>query len=579
MTSSQCAGAIVAQLCAQGVTDAVLAPGSRSAPLALALAHAEAEGRLRLHVRFDERSAGFLALGLAKASGRPVPVVTTSGTAVGNLMPAVMEAHHGGVPLLVISADRPAALVGFGANQTTDQSRLFQPFVRWSARVSSAAAAASWAAQTARGCLLASGSGSRDPGPVHLNVEFDQPLVGSAAALPPASAVVQQSAGVAEPVELANEPRTLVVCGDASVEVGRQAARLARERGLPLVAEPSSNARDAALRTGRLLLGSALADQVERVLVFGHPTLSRPVNQLLARDDVEVVVVSAAPEWPDAGWRASRVVPAVRLGPESAGTAKAVLESEPAGDSTPGSGSAGEAPREPGLAASERADRGGSSGEWLGRWQAADAALSARVDEVLAAQPVLTGPVLAASVLASVGDGVLMLGNSQPIRDADLAPDHGARVCANRGLAGIDGTISTAVGIGLASEEPVTLLCGDLTFLHDGNGLAAGLGERRPDLRIVVADDGGGSIFATLEYGDSRYAQSFERVFATPPGVDPVRLAEAHGLPACRVRTADELVAALARPIRGLDVVVATVDRSGRRALNDQLNALVSTVE
>ncbi|NMD45239.1 MAG: 2-succinyl-5-enolpyruvyl-6-hydroxy-3-cyclohexene-1-carboxylic-acid synthase, partial [Propionibacterium sp.] len=143
MSSSACAGAIVAQLCAQGVVDAVLAPGSRSAPLALALARAEADGLLRLHVRFDERSAGFLALGLAKASGRPVPVVTTSGTAVGNLLPAVMEAHHSGVPLLVISADRPAALVGVGANQTTDQARLFQPFVRWSARVSSTASATS----------------------------------------------------------------------------------------------------------------------------------------------------------------------------------------------------------------------------------------------------------------------------------------------------------------------------------------------------------------------------------------------------------------------------------------------------
>ncbi|MFT4216649.1 MAG: 2-succinyl-5-enolpyruvyl-6-hydroxy-3-cyclohexene-1-carboxylic-acid synthase [Micropruina sp.] len=535
MSSSVCAGTIVAQLCAQGVTDAVLAPGSRSAPLALTLARAEADGRLRLHVRFDERSAGFLALGLAKASGRVVPVVTTSGTAVGNLMPAVMEAHHGGVPLLVVSADRPAALVGFAANQTTDQSRLFQPFVRWSARVSSAAPAASWAAQTARGCLLAAGLGSRNPGPVQLNVELDQPLVDDIA-VPSVRPVMQEPVGALGAVPLPAGPRTVVICGDASVEVGRQAAEFASAAGLPLVAEPSSNARATALRTGRLLLGSPLADDVERVVVFGHPTLSRPVNRLLARDNVEVAVVSAAPEWPDAGWQATLVVPGLRaesgVSPEGA--------------------------------------------EWLARWQAADAVVAARVDAVLAEQVVLTGPAVASAVVEAVGDGLLMLGNSQPIRDADLAPGGAARVFANRGLAGIDGTISTAVGIALASDEPLTLLCGDLTFLHDGNGLAAGLGERRPDLRVVVADDSGGSIFATLEYGDPRYAGSFERVFATPPGVDLARLAEAHGVRALRVTAVAELTAALRRPIHGVEVLVVTVDRSGRRALNDRLNSLAA---
>ncbi|WP_298129354.1 2-succinyl-5-enolpyruvyl-6-hydroxy-3-cyclohexene-1-carboxylic-acid synthase [Micropruina sp.] len=560
MSSSRCAGTIVAQLCAQGVTDAVLASGSRSAPLALALASAEAEGRLRLHVRFDERSAGFLALGLAKASGRPVPVLTTSGTAVGNLLPAVMEAHHSGVPLLVISADRPAALVGVGANQTTDQARLFQPFVRWSARVSSMASETSWAAQTARACVLAAGVGSCNPGPAHLNVELDQPLVGGEVALPELAAVVRESSGGSVAAPLVAGPRTVVVCGDAPVAVGRQAAQVARSGGFPLVAEPSSNARDEALRTGSLLLGSALAAEVQRVVVFGHPTLSRSVNRLLARDDVEIIVVSAAPEWPDAGWRATRVVSA--------------------------------------LVAAEPDDSG-----WLRRWQAADALLSARVDELVAGQPVLTGPAVAAAVVASVGSGVLMLGNSQPIRDADLAtassvtpdcshsgggsliqdaevlPGTGARVFANRGLAGIDGTVSTAVGVALASGEPVTLLCGDLTFLHDANGLAAGLGERRPDLRIVVADDSGGSIFATLEYGDVRYADSFERVFGTPPGVDPVRLAEAHGIPVRRVEDEASLTAALHRPIQGLDVVVATIDRAGRRALNAQLNALANLVD
>ncbi len=484
---------------------------------------------MRLHVRFDERSAGFLALGLARAAGVPVAVVTTSGTAVGNLLPAVMEAHHADVPLIVLSADRPAAQVGFGSNQTTDQSRLFEPFVRWSARVSSAAPAASWTAQAARAWLLAAGVGSRHPGPVHLNVELAEPLVGEAA--DPVVRPVRQSApGPAEAVHLAAGPRTLLICGDAPPALGRAVAEMARVAGLPMVAEPSSNARAAALRTGRLLLGGPLAERVERVVVFGHPTLSRPVNQLLARADVELVVVSATADWIDPGWRAAQVAPAVHLAPGGAG--------------------------------------------WLSEWTSADERVSAALDELLGGQQVLTGPAVALAVAAAAGDGMLVLGNSQPIRDADLALLGAQSVYANRGLAGIDGTVSTAVGIALAAAEPVTLLCGDLTFLHDANGLARGLGESRPDLRIVVADDDGGSIFATLEYGDERYAQSFERVFATPSGVDVALLAEAHGVAVTVVATEAALAAALAQPIAGVEVVVVSVDRAQRRQLDSAINAL-----
>jgi 2-succinyl-5-enolpyruvyl-6-hydroxy-3-cyclohexene-1-carboxylate synthase len=530
MSSPQCAAAIVAQLVAQDVRDVVLAPGSRSAPLALALARAESSGAVRLHVRYDERSAGFLALGLAKGGGAPVAVVTTSGTAVGNLLPTVMEAHHSGVPLVVLSADRPAAMVGFGANQTTDQARLFEPFARWSARVSSAAPEQSWTAQTARAVLLAADVGSGNPGPVHLNVELAEPLVGEWAE-PVVRAVRQQPAGEPEPIRLPAGPRTLLVCGDAGPAVGTAVARLASEAGLPLVAEPSSNARAVALRTGRLLLAGPLADQVERVVVFGHPTLARPVNRLLARPDVELIVVSASAEWVDPGWRATQVVSGVTF---------------------------------------EAADPA-----WLEQWTAADATVGAALDRLLDAQPVLTGPVVAAAVLASVGEGALVLGSSQPIRDADLAAATPAEVYANRGLAGIDGTVSTAVGIALARRRAVTLLCGDLTFLHDSNGLSAGVGERRPDMRIVVADDSGGSIFATLEYGDQRYAEVFERVFATPSGVDVAGVARAHGVPVRRVATAAELRDALQAPIDGTEAIVATIDRSARRTLNEAINSLV----
>jgi 2-succinyl-5-enolpyruvyl-6-hydroxy-3-cyclohexene-1-carboxylate synthase len=523
-----CAQAVLGQLLAQGVTELVLAPGSRSAPLALVADAAAREGRLRLHVRVDERVAGFLALGLAKASGRCVAVVTTSGTAVGNLLPAVMEAHHAGVPLLVVSADRPAALVGAGANQTTDQTLVLTGFLRHLARVSSAAPPASWTAQAARAVLAATGVLSRNPGPAQLNLELAEPLlpaegpINGPAELP---GVRAGGFGAPEPVELAGTPPTLVVCGDAGVEAGRAAAAFARAAGLPLLAEPSSNARFGAnaLATGRLLLGGELGAGIQRVIVFGRPNLSRPVSALLARPDVEVVVVTQTPAFVDPGWRASLVAGAVTV--------------------------------EPGPA------------DWLAAWQRADRIRLAGLDALLDAEPRATGPALARLVVAAVGEGqVLCLGNSNPIRDADLAPapSGAVPVYANRGLSGIDGTISSAIGVALATGAPTTLLCGDLAFFHDAGALAIGPGEPRPALRVVVADDAGGSIFATLEYGQPRFAAAFERVFATPTGLDPVAVATGYGVPARRLQTLAEAAALLAVPVVDLEVVVVGIDRAGR---------------
>lgn len=535
--SASCAVAVIAQLCAQGVTDLVLSPGSRSAPLALAAVAAEARGELRLHVRVDERSAGFLALGLAKGSRRCVPVVTTSGTAVGNLLPAVMEAHHAGVPLLVVSADRPLELVGFGVNQTTDQRGLFDSFVRFRAQVESAASPISWTAQAARAVLAAEGSASRDPGPAHLNVALTAPLVGAATPPPPSvREVVHAASRPAVPTLLPKGPRTVVVCGDASPEAGQAARETAEAGGVPLLAEPSSNARSGpnALRCGRLLLGGALAGQVQRVVVFGRPTLSRPVMALLSRDDVEVVVVGPGPRLPDPGRRARQFAATVDL-------------------------ALGEA-------------------DWLAAWRAADRSCGERVDAVLAASPRLSGQRVAATVAAAVGSGLWLLGSSNPIRDADLAPiqDRPGEVFANRGLAGIDGTLATAFGIALARAAPLTVLCGDLTFLHDAGALAIGPREPMPDVRVVVADDTGGSIFATLEYGEQRFSDVFERVFATNPGVDVAALARGFGVAARRVESAEALAEALAAPVHGIEVVAVSVDRERRRRLDEELKACVS---
>ena len=540
--SYACAARVLAQLAAQGVAEVVVCPGSRSAPLALAAHEADARGLLRLHVRVDERSAGFLALGLAKASGRPVAVATTSGTAVGNLLPAVMEAHHAEVPLVVLSADRPAALVGTGANQTTDQVGLFGGFTRYEARVTASAPASSGGAPPARAAGRAIGAGGRGAGPVHLNIEFSEPLIPDGTEeVGAVRALVDRTGGEAPPVGLGAADGTVVVCGDASPERGRAAAALATAAGVPLVAEPSSNARHGAtaLTCGRLLLAGGLAAEIRRVVVFGHPTLSRPVNRLLGRDDVELVVVSPQGLWADPGWRAGLIAPAVPLDPGDPG--------------------------------------------WLAAWRRAAAAASAPVEDVLAAARPQAGPLLgwdvARAVWTGVGHGPLVVGASQVIRDLDLVPAGPGRpapsvVHANRGLAGIDGTVSTAVGVALASGRPTTLVCGDLTFLHDSNGLAVGPDEPRPDLRVVVLDDRGGSIFAGLEYGDPRFAGAFERVFATPSGVDLAALASSYGADVTTASTLAGLDAVLGAPPRGLEVVVVPVDRSRRRELGERIAAL-----
>lgn len=528
--STRCAQLVVSGLLAQGVTDVVLAPGSRSAPLALSLEATARVGAVRLHVRVDERGAGFLALGLAKSSGRPVAVVTTSGTAVGNLLPAVMEAHHSAIPLLVVSADRPSWLVGFGANQTTEQTAIFTGFLSYSATVEAGAPTAAQAAQVARAVLMATGATGGRPGPAQLNVALPEPLVDGA--VEPAPAVVPVTAvALADqpPVVLASGPRTVVVCGDADPGVGQAAVDLATAAGLPLIAEPSSNARRGphAMATGRLLVAGELGRRVERVVVFGRPTLSRPVNALLSSASVEVIVVSPRPDFVDPGWRARLIVPAVTIAP--------------------------------------------GSPEWLAAWQQADAEQLRHLRTVTRDTAELTGPELARLVLASTGEGqALCLGNSNPIRDADLVPVAAQPpvVYANRGLSGIDGTLATAIGIALGAAVPTTLLCGDLSFAHDASALAIGPGEARPELRIVVADDDGGSIFATLEYGRSEYADAFERVFATPLGLDLVALSLGYGVSARRLHSAAAVDAALAEPINGLEVLVVPVDRRGRADLS-----------
>lgn len=526
MSATRCARAVVAALLELGVEHVVLCPGSRSAPLAFAWQAAAREGGVELHVRIDERSAGFLALGLAKASGQVVPIVTTSGTAVGNLLPAVMEAAHTGVPLLVSSADRPATLTHTGATQTTEQAGIFGGFVRASAVLSGAEGSpAAWAYQIGRLVAAARGDRTGDPGPVQLNLAFAEPLMPADEEWPDVSLtrVVTRAPGDM-PVELASDRRTVVLVGDCTPEVGDRARLFAEHARVPLLSEPSGNARVAgAVRTYRVLLDGELGRRIERVVLFGHPTLSRPVTRLLARAELELVVVATGAQWVDPGLNADVVADAVTCG---------------VGDPS-----------------------------WLAEWTEADQAVSAGLDRLLGAE--LSGLTIARVVWESLGVAdSLVIGSSHPIRDLDLAPigQRMPRVYANRGLSGIDGTVATAAGIALVNG-PTTLLLGDLTLLHDVGGLLVGPLERRPLLRIVVVNDDGGSIFHILEQGADEHADSFERVFGTPTGVAIEPLAAAYGWDYQQVGTLAELRELLARPIAGREIVEVRVSRAGRREL------------
>jgi 2-succinyl-5-enolpyruvyl-6-hydroxy-3-cyclohexene-1-carboxylate synthase len=553
--------AVLASLVDAGVREVVLCPGSRSQALALAAAEFERAGRLRLRVRIDERSAGFLALGLAVESGVPAVVVTTSGTAVANLHPAVLEAHHSGVPMIVLTADRPVELRGIGANQTTQQPGLFGVAVRRGRDLEApltgpvdpegVRAVALGAVATALGAPDA----DRDPGapavpgPVHLNVAFREPLSAALRSLPDARpelvdtgsrSVAARAAAVR--LEVDAEPGTVVVAGHAA---GDEAESLARALGAPLVAEVSSGAHfgpNLALGFRTLLGDPELGGAVRRVVVLGHPTLTRQVPALLLRSGVEVLVVrGAAAEAYDPG-RGATVVEALD-----------VVET------------AGGAP-------DDRAHRA-----WVGRWVHAgrrvvgddeaapdlDAATSddgsARAEflrgEVALLRRAVTRRALAETLWrVTWPHDRLVLGASRLIREVDeVVPGKRVRVHANRGLAGIDGTIATAAGIALASQVDdrapgvTRVLVGDLTLLHDVGSLLFGDGEVRPRLQVVVGNDGGGTIFDGLEVAATAPADAMRRVQFTPHSVQLAGLAAAYGWHHVLAATRAELDQALAR--------------------------------
>ena len=577
------ARSLVAALLAEGVREVVLCPGSRSAPLAEALADAADAGRLRLRVVLDERSAGFIALGVARAHAlnghsRCAAVVTTSGTAVSNLHPAVSEADAAGIPLLVISADRPHELVGTGASQTTEQTKLFAPALRLgvdlpadlAADLGGHAADAAITGQVRRAVAAATGTLSRDPGPVQINARFRPPLTaedsaegtaGGAAPLapappsPPAATAARAAVLAGTPAAGAGQQagsgssaqgRGIVVAGDtAHPAVGSMARSLAEHLNWPLLAEPTSQARSgpqALSRYAELLgtpAGRALAQQAEHLLVLGHPSLSRSITALLGREDLNITVLTECARWTDVSGRARRVVP--MDGPDHQPDDAALRSAR--------------------LVASlglESADAA-----WTDSWRRA-------VADLPEPDRSSSGDALARAVWeASQAPGAptLLLGSSMTVRRLDRLAQPGAaapKAVANRGLAGIDGTIATGIGLWMASSgEPVRAVMGDLAFLHDAMSLNRGVREEEADLQVIVVDDGGGAIFSHLEYARTTPAGRFERLFTAPQRADIAALAAALG---ARVHVPDDVEALrglLAEPVDGVSVVVWETTRHG----------------
>ena len=558
-TQATFAAALVDEWVRGGLRHAVVCPGSRSTPLALAFA---AHEDIDVQVHHDERSGGFLALGMALAGGRPVAVLVTSGTAAAELHPAIVEAHHAGVPLLVCTADRPPELRDVGAPQTIDQNRLYGGAVRWYSDpgVADDAVRDRWRAWAARALAETSGV---VPGPVHVNLPFREPLVGTAGSLPPGRPAdgpwVRADRG--EVFHLQDDldifylsgRRGVIVAGGGSGR-GSDVIRLAQGLGWPVVADPRADTwqpsdvhvahLDAILRSERARAGL----RPDAVLRLGTPPASRVVNEWVAASGAEEIVVPGA-TWLDPAGTACLVV----------GGDVAQVVAELARDAHVASRD-----RPPG---------------WLGNWRAAGDAAASALGEAWGAVPVPNEPAVASETVAGLPDDAwLVVSSSMPIRDVEryATPRSGLHVVANRGANGIDGVVSTAVGVAAASSAPTGLMIGDLAFLHDSNGLL-GIAYRDVDLVCVVVDNDGGGIFGFLPQARTLDEPRFEQLFGTPHGLDLVALAQAYGVAARLVD--DDIAGAVkaAAAAGGVHVLVVRTNRTTNVDVHQLLDTTIAT--
>jgi 2-succinyl-5-enolpyruvyl-6-hydroxy-3-cyclohexene-1-carboxylate synthase len=498
--STQLAQVIVRQILEADVKDVVISPGSRNAPLSIAFYQASAKGLINLHVRIDERTAAFFALGIAKASGKPVPVVCTSGTAVANYHPAVLEASHTNLPLLVLTADRPASLRRTGANQTTEQARIFGKAVRYFADVSGSA------------YPMELPFNSLQSGPVHLNIQFEEPLIGDSddswlngLTINPPKVFDRKTPGTFH----TKSTRGVLVIGHDRGGLSVDAVRaFAKELNWPVIAEDPLTFKDALSHASIFLTSKTIAEDLapDTVVVIGRTTLSRSINTFIKMARKEIVIDPRM-----------ATVDTDRIASQKF-LQLPVLE-VPVRDA-----------------------------EYAEKWNK----YSLRAIKMIADISIWSEQIIAREIAAGVPTGTsLFISSSRPIRDLEgfaLARE-GVETFANRGLAGIDGNISTALGI--ASQRKATIaVLGDLGFLHDLTGL---IQKEIVNLKIFVINNDGGGIFSTLA---QRGVDGFEEIFGTPHGLDPAAIATSMGFASKTIATQKELKGELSLPIQGLSIVV-----------------------
>ena len=539
-----------------GVAHAVVSPGSRSTPMAIALA---SNSKIALHVFHDERSASFAALGIGLQSGSPAVLLCTSGTAAAQFFAAVIEANYAHVPLLVCTADRPPELQGVGAPQTINQTNLYGTFVRKFIDVGLADDAKSSKWRTiARDAFSATVGVNR--GPCHVNLPFREPLVGVAGSLPVADShsPVRMSADVATASErkklslALRAERGIIIAGNG-IDQPRFILELAAKLKWPVVADPRSNCR-VAPESSHGAMVSSCADVVLRhqpsaeslkptvVLRIGDPPVSKVVNQWLAQCGAEHIAVTQQPSLVD---------------PDKVVTTHIV-------------GSFNELFMEMSRGADSRSET-----EWIGAWKRCEKNARTALDEELSRQTQLTEPLCAVTVSEAIAAGTnLVVSSSMPVRDLEwfAPPRDGVRVLSNRGVNGIDGVVSTAVGVALSSKSPTALLIGDIAMLHDSNGLL-NLIRRDAQLKIIVIDNEGGGIFSFLPQAQAMEGDQFEQLFGTPHSVDFAALAKTHGIAFTWVATEGELRRELGNPATAMIGV-----RTDRSKNVDDHNALYSAV-